>query len=273
MDSRGGKMIFDWIKNSEAVIRDRRLSDSDDWEARRRWMQECAAIRHARHSLGWDEGECRRFWGGISNGLAATFSYDESELDRTWEELWEAAGRLGPLKPLPEIAVTDGDLAFLNSLEAPLWVRRYWLCLLVWIRTERALRGAAEYDGYVNAWLIRKAAPGKSVGNAEKSISRWSQRCGRPFPLKAMPSGKGIKAVYALGEKSGGGVAARVSMDGLEDALSLLSGEAFVCKRCGERFDSDRLRRSGLCERCGVKARLESNREAHRKYDGKKNRS
>ena len=267
-------MIFDWIRNSEKIIRERRLSDSDDWEARRKWTQECAMLRYARHTLGWDPDRCRELWAAIPNGMASVFSYDRTELEGAWANVWEAAVRLGPLKPLPRVKVTEGDVAFLDSLEAPFWVRGYWMSLLVWIRTMRSLGEAAEYDGHVNAWLIRRVAPGKGVSNVERTLARWSRACGRPFPLAVVPSGKGTKAVYVLDGRFGGGdVVAEVTMDGLDEAVSLLEEKAFVCASCGRRFDSGRFGRRKLCEACGIKARLVSNKMAHRKYDQKKSRT
>lgn len=267
-------MIFNWIENSKKILKEGKLSDLDDWEARRKWTQECAALRHARHTLGWDEDRCRSFWESLPNGMASAFSYDPAELGRAWDGLWDASGRLGPLKPLARVPVTEGDVAYLDSLEAPLWVRRYWLSLLIWVRTERAMSGAAEYDGHVNAWLIRQAAPGKSVGNAERSIARWSRACGRPFPIAAVLSGKTMRAAYVLDGRFGGGpVAMEASVEDLPSAWALLEGKTFVCRSCGDRFDSDRFGGRALCARCRIRARAASNREAHRKYDEKKRRS
>lgn len=267
-------MIFDWQDNSNKVLETHRLSEGDDWEARRKWTQECALLRHVRHGLGWDEDKARSFWEGISNGLKVAMSYDPAEVDRVWDGLWEASGRLGPLKPLSKGWVTEGDLAFLDSLEAPLWVRRYWLALLIWIRSAKATHGMAEYDGHVNAWLLRQVREVPSMGNAKKTLGRWSVACGRPFPLTTARAGKGAKVVYVLDGRFGGGsVIGEFSPSECASAFSLLERKTFVCRVCGARFDSSRFGKMKLCDSCRIKVRLSANKEAHRKYDEKKRRS
>ena len=230
-------MIFDWRKNSAKVVRHRRLSEGDDWEARRKWSQELALMRYVRHDLGWEEASARSFWESLPNGTFAIFSrYPLRDPAPVFAAMWSKAGSLGRLPEIMRGEITEGDLSALNSLPAPLPVRRFWLLKAAWIRSCEASGIPALYDVSVESWLWSRANPGKPFKRAHAKLREWSLLCGLPIPMVApFPGGK--PACYAAWMPGGKVVDVSYPWELPKRALSLLEKGAFVCPACGNTYE------------------------------------
>ena len=163
-------MIFDWAENSKRVLEAHRLSDRDSWERKRMWGQELAFMRYAIHSLGWNVREARSFWDGIPNGWSAALSHDRETADAMFSRLWWAALNMGPLPPVLPGAITQGDVDYLGSLQAPAEVRRLWMAEALWIRSCEASGIPAAFDVERESWLWRAIGAKRPYKKAHASI-------------------------------------------------------------------------------------------------------
>jgi len=262
-------MIFDWEANSMKVLAEGRLSASDDWEARRAFAQELALLRHLIFSKGMGKAEARSVWDGLSGGTAESLAFDPPARDRAFEAEWEAASGAGPNEPLPTVAVTRQEAEYLNSLQAPLDVRRYWIRLLAYVKTKRAMGRTPKDDPRVDSWLMRSAGmPGRRDDEVRRA-RMWSLRCGVPFPQRVVPYAGGAVNAYFPGWLGGDPAwEGRLGeFDGLDE---LLDPGSFLCPRCGTRFERAPRAKTDLCPDCAAEARREAQRgrmRARRKKD------
>lgn len=258
-------MIFDWTANSERMLAKGSLTLADPWDRRHRWAQQIAFLRHLRFALGKDEEEARAAWDSLKGGSADLWGADRDEAGRDFAEQWRKAGERGPILPPPDVHVTDREAAYLNSLEAPLPVRRYWLRLLVYIKDRRARGKRPKYSPSVDSWMIADAGLPGRPRNAARTVAKWSLRCGIPFPV-APSKGKGEPAVVYVPAWIGEGEpAASARMGSFAEADALLREKAFECPECGRGFERSPKAKTELCPVCAAKRRRIRNAERMRR--------
>lgn len=243
-------MIVDWIANGERILETNELTHDDAWSSCRKWIQEVNYVRYLR-GLGRDDVECRERLRSLSNGTYSLFAYEStaepSLPDEKLDGIMEAADGLGPLLPLPRVQVTDAELAYLSSLSAPSDVKRYWVALLVYVKTKRAMRERAGYDKAMERHLTDAAGMRGRAADLKSRIGSWSRACGRPFRLSVSATG----GFYPVPDWACRGKAvASCTLGDPSPAVSLIGASGFVCPACGRRFERSKHAKTPLCGVC-----------------------
>lgn len=258
-------MIVDWFANGERILESGKLTEGDAWSSCRKWLQEVNFVRYLR-SVGRDDAECRERLRALSNGTYALFSYTLGVDPRIAEDkvdgIMSAADAAGPLTPLPTVAVTAGEVGYVTSLSAPSDVKRYWMCLLVYVKTKRAALERATYDKAMDRYLLDAAGiPGRAA-DAKARIGSWSRACGIPFPLSVSATG----SFYPVPRWAGvGAKVAECSLGDPSPAMALVGDAGFVCPSCGRRFERSPRAKTPLCGVCRERKKREDARMRKRK--------
>ena len=253
------RMIFDWIENGEEIHRTGVIPCRDEWERKRVWTQEVNYARYLLYSLGESIGACPARLADLLGGTAEALAYDPDEMLGRLREIALTAKRLGPLEPLPRISVTRGEIRYLDSLSAPADVKRYWLGLLVYIKTKRAGIEKATLDKSVELWLLGKAHVRGRPDYARRRIMEWSLACGSPFRLSVSAKEPFylVPSWCDFGRRSAEPLVSLKMGEQIESAMRLLDERSFVCPECGARFRRAPRAKTMLCGACSERKKAE----------------
>ena len=243
-------MIFDWFENSRRMLKERKSTTDDEWDRRRIWKQEICMLRYLRFNLGKSKDECVKEWKGLKGGTAELYANEPLELDGYLLAQWKKANELGALERLPNIPITEGEVDYLNSLPAPLWVRRYWARLLLYVKSKILSREPPEHDPYVCAYFMRNIGATSRPRDVEATVRRWSLRCGIPFPEKVLHKNNYVSSVYDPRWLGGGKTVIVLRLGEFGPLDGLLDKKTFRCQRCGRKIELTRTNQVCLCPAC-----------------------
>lgn len=268
-------MIYDWIANSERILREGKITDDTGSDGVRIWSQETRLLQYLMFSKGFTRGESYEIWKNISGGTHDLLSYPvdggEDSEDPRFAEQWYKAIEFGPLRPLPFVPVYREEVDFLNGLAAPLPVRRFWARLLVYVKTKRELREIPVKKSLIDASIARSAGVSARSDDAARLIRRWSLKCGIPFPVVVVGRGRWTAPSYSPKWIGGTEVVGNFILgkfDGIDD---LLEEATFVCPSCGSLFERAPRAKTDLCPECQKKKDLSDQREYRkRSYKSRK---
>ena len=269
-------MIFDWIANSERILKEGKITDDTESDGVRSWTQETRLLQYLIFDKDLGRDECYEIWKNISGGTYDLLRYpvdgDKESQDPRFIEQWKKAFEFGPLRPLPPAPIYREEVDFLNGLEAPLSVRKFWVRLLVYVKTKRALREIPVKKHIVDAALARSAGVPARSDDAARLIQRWSLKCGIPFPVTVVGRGKWTAPAYDPKWVGGTEIVGRFILgefDGIDD---LLVDATFTCPSCGSLFERAPRAKTDLCPDCQKEKDL-SDQRAYRKrtYKSRKN--
>lgn len=269
-------MIYDWIDNSERILREGKITDDTEGDGVRIWSQETRLLQHLMFGKGLSREECYKIWKNISGGthelLSGSFDESGESEDPRFVEQWYKAIEFGPLHPLPMVPLYREEVDFLNRLAAPLPVRKFWARLLVYVKTKRELREIPAKKILIDASIARSAGISSRSDDAARMIRKWSLKCGVPFPVVVVGRGRWTAPTYSPKWIGGTEVVGNFILgkyDGIDD---LLEEATFVCPACGSLFERAPRAKTDLCPDCQKKKDL-SDQRAYRKrsYESRKN--
>lgn len=264
-------MVFDWIANCRRIMSEGTLALGDKWERRMAWAQEVNFVRYLVYGEpGMGRDEAFAAWSSVRGGTAERLAYDPDALRLAFDGQLSKAKALGPLSPLPVVSVTDAEVAYVDGLSAPLEVKGYWLRLLVYLKTKRALGERTTSDRAAESYFMADAGIAGRPCDALATVARWSLRCGTPFrmsvssgtPRYQMPGWAGRGSPVVECDLSDAGAPAR-----------LLGPKPFVCPECGARFSASGRRKTELCGACYERSKVARDREWRRAYRKKSDKN
>lgn len=243
-------MIFDWFENSRRMLKERKPTTDDEWDRRRVWRQEICMLRYLRFNLGKSKAECESAWFGLKGGTRETFDYDPLLPPSKFEQQWRKAEEQGKLEEEKPAIITDGELDYLNSLQAPYPVRKYWLRILIYTKFCLTNSKLPVHDNHVNAYFMRESGIESRPENAAKTIRGWSFRCGIPFPETVLQQGMSVSSIYVPNWIGSGTPVAECRPGDVSTVEKLLSRWTFTCPECGAIMERTRANQSPLCVFC-----------------------
>mgnify|MGYP003301079654 CR=1 FL=1 len=255
-------MIFDWIDNGIKINESKALSEKDGWDRKRKWTQEVNYVRYLKWEEEYSDEQCLESLSLLSNGTAAVYAYDPDEVLRRLNLIMAKAKRLGRLPRIPNVLICEDEVAYLDSLNAPLEIKRFWMGLLVYVKTKRVMYERATYDkGILRELMARAGLKGRYTDLSDR-IERWSRRCGVPFPLSVSVKTPFYSVPRWLGQ---GEFVAECGLDDYCEAMALLDRKDFTCPECGRRFARPKCAKAFICPVCAEKKKVLDARERKRR--------
>lgn len=256
-------MIFDWIGNSTRMEVTCSVTLDDEWDRKHVWRQETNLLRYLAFNRKHGRERCRSIWDSLEGGTSKSGARDGYDVDKAFSNQMATALRLGPLEEIPIVWLTDSEISFVNSLQAPVEVKRYWLRLLVYIKSEKAQNRLPKRSTSVCAYMRRNAGFRMDGGQSARRERFWSIRCGVPFPVDVFVNGKTAFGFYKIASwMCKGQPAVRVSMGHFYALDTLVYEKSFTCVNCGRRFSKSAKGKTELCPVCWER----KNRKNKRSY-------
>lgn len=263
-------MIFDWLENSRKVMKENALTVRDEWDEKTKYQQETAYVRYLMFHLRMAEGDIRGKWEALVNGSWVSIALDSYGKEKTYRDQICAAKRLGPLPVLPQVWITQGEIDYLNGLQAPCDVKRCWVRLLVYVKTLLSQGKRAVKKEDVDKWTKESAGMDDGNNHAVRRERYWSLRNGIPFHVKTYFGKDSAFSYYPhMPWMDKGDVICQVSLGDLKGIDALIDRKSFTCELCGRRFERSPRARSGLCDVCRSKIRRKKDAENHRRFRNK----
>lgn len=273
-------MIFDWKENCQRMEAFGSYSADDRWERQQKRRQETCLVHYLISKNG-----------GLARGYGPAFSqwlefrrragepmddpdYARIEfglLVRSYRRLPTACRYSMGTGICRPFAITKGELAYINSLEAPADFRRYVLVLLSLKKYYESMGAKGlelQISPTVRAYAYETANPKGRYSEKSVYLSRYNQSCGRPIRSKM----RGSMAVADFPWEEKGAPAADavtvmkypIARFYRADLFGLVRPWSARCPRCGSEFRVSGYTKKGLCPRCKA-AEKSAKVLAHRK--------
>lgn len=260
-------MIFNWYENSKHIHETKMLTQNDGQDLKGQHSQEISYVRYLM-SLGKSKKEMFEDFKSIQNGSASLFEGQPEEQYTLFKTRYAKAKKLGAYTEEDHldnnVTIYSSEIDYLNSLEAPLWVRQYWLGILVWYKTIKNKYTIVIKDIKWNSWILSQCKNNYKYKEKSKILSKWNRDCN--FVLKTnifhydnkrggyKYKATGISVLLTWCKNQGNIAKENITLENFTELFNLLLPATFKCKECGCLYDIDKL--SGahnslhLCDEC-----------------------
>lgn len=202
------------------------------------------------------------------------FKHDKEQCRIEFQHLVNSARKI-PEKSFnmkkPTIRVYKSEIDYLNKLDAPYWVRQYWLGYLLWYKFMLSQYSTVSSSVSVEGWIYRQIDTEHDFKYKHTEINAWNRKNNNPFKKNV-----GTKGTYSLIEWVG----PTDKMDRVlgiyhdpsefKQFLPLLKRGTRVCPICGAEFDFSSKTKRDVCEKCWQKGEKERKRAYKAKLSAKK---
>lgn len=258
-------MIVDWYDNCVKIHRKHKLSDTDQSDRKYSVKQEVVYLIFLHSVLNLEKDDCYSYWCKITNGTAAVYNTDKEEQQSVFDRLWMKSQKhkyvdVSVTARLKPVHIYQTEVDYINALVAPLWVKQYWLCLLLYYKFAVQLSPVVQKTQTLNSWCIRQVDYKKKSygGKCQDLIADWMHRNNKPvFATYASNSSKDRSPLYKpmfLNEQ--GEVAITCNkISGIKRVTKLACGNVVKCPSCGCNFVVNPKTKRVLCENCYTEER------------------
>jgi len=258
-------MIVDWARHCENVFTTKSLAREDPSDNKSYHKQEIIYLKFLREVGKYSDDQCFGEWKKLTNGTAAE-SAGSNDLTlkliygKIREQSFSMYQQIDCQKRLSPVCIYQKELDFLNGIDAPVWVRQYWLVLLVYYKFVSQSYSRVFKSPTLNSWSIRQTEyKDKRFGSkCQDKISEYQLKLGRDIMIVSPPM-KGEKHpsyVPEFLETSGAVAKMVVSLEDVGEVIGLILPTVGICEECGRHFEKTAKTKRKLCDICYRQKRL-----------------
>ncbi len=251
-------MILDWSTQCYKIHKTRNLSRDDPSDNKSIFSQEAHYIKFL--SLkGLSYRDIYFQWAKIKNGMAAVFKDEPEQMVATFARVYKSSLNVSEKvfkQHYTPVKLYKSEIKFLNSIEAPIWVRQYWLVMLIYWKFASQHTKNVEINGTLCNWALRQTdICNKRFGRHQDEIAQYN-RTEDGYILSTGIAKKKNGRIYWfdwLKENNNGEIVEVKNLDNLKKALKLIVENKQTCPVCGKQFAF-----GGKCKRlmCGIAGNL-----------------
>lgn len=252
-------MILDWAKQCELIHTTKELSRDDPADNKKRYTQEIVYVCYLRYVLGKNELQCYKEWKKIKNGVASIFKDDEDQLLIEFNSIYKKTGHnkymsINCSTPLQDVEIYESEISFLNGLDVPIWVKQYWLCLLVYYKFMIQKYNRVQKTKTLNAWALRQTEYKRKNygGNCQDIIAQYKKSVSKaPIIDYAKTAGEQYPTYKPSFLKTKGNIVYLCNnINNIQEIFSLLKSNTRVCDVCGAEFIVSTKTKRTICDNC-----------------------
>ena len=259
-------MILDWAKQCKKIHTTKEISRDDPADNKQHYAQEIVYLCYLRYVLKKTEVECYKEWKEIKNGVASVFKDDEEQLLIEFNSMYKKTNSkrymsLNYTTELDPVTIYNAEILFLNRVNAPIWVKQYWLCLLVYYKFMAQRYNRVQKTKTLNAWAIRQSEyKHKDYGGiCQDQIARYNKTIKKPAILDYTKISTERYSIYKPGFlKTKGKVKCTCNdINDIQQLFTLLKSNYKKCDICGKKFEVNSKTKRTICEKCYRKYRIQ----------------
>lgn len=273
-------MIVDWKLNCEHINRTKTLTDQDPSDAKYKYKQELIYLKYLMNIKKMDKQKCYREWLKITNGTASIFRTDKLGCNAQFNKMYQKANnysytKLNYAKRLEPIHIYKQEIDFLNNLDAPLWVRQYWACLLFYYKFESQNTQRVQKSTTLNTWCIKHTdIKTKRYGSkCQDIIAQYKNKLNIKVINDYIKIGRDHYSSYKPDfiQTDGEVIYTAKTINEIDKFLKLIKPSMNICTKCGKEFIKTPRTQRTICEECYYKHRREIKNNCDRKRRNKQN--
>lgn len=271
-------VIIDWVKNSQEIQKTKKLRLDEPCDRKVAFKQEIVFVQYLLDTCGYSREKCFKTWLRIENGTAAKFEGDAEAQKIEFAIIWRKIANDQYRKSfytthVQPIQIFKEEIDFLNSLDAPLWMKQYWGALLFYYKFASQIYDRVSKTSTLNAWCIQHSSYKKK---------NYGGKCQDLIAHKALELRKrGVEiiqdsAMERISEryptfvplfsvKTGTAPAGFNDTADIDKFLSLIHVSQVQCPECGGFFELSSYKKTPLCPECYKKLRRDQWRAAKQK--------
>lgn len=269
-------MIINWKKHCEKVRETRLLSTKDVSDKKKTYEQEVMFVKYLLF-IGKDKTACFAEWSRIKNGIAHEFKKDIEQQLIQFRYIYNAALRTSDellMANLEPVVIYQEEVDYLNSLNAPSWMKQYWAIMLVNYKFQKQLFPKVKYNATLRAWAFRQIKGiQQRYSNHAESIRKQEEAIGTKIINSYVYNDRKARIYYNMSccQESGTPALELKDIDEAKKILTLISKNSKVCSVCGKHFTINSKTKRDLCDNCYKKYRRTYKTEFERKRRSARN--
>lgn len=266
-------MIFNWSENCKTVLAKKQYTDNDAYDHKTIHKQESFLIKYL-FCAGKNYQQVYNIWLTIKGGTADLFRHDEEQCKSEFQFLVNSARKI-PEKSFtlgkPTIRVYQSEINHLNKLDAPLWVRKYWLGFLLWYKYVSLQYNVVSSSVSVEGWIFRQIDSEHEFRYKHAEINKWSRKNNNPFK-KNVGQGGTYVSVDWVGPTENIDRVIGIYHDPSEfiKFFQFLKEGTHICPICGSEFDFNSKTKREICQKCWEQKERDRKRQYQAKLRSKK---
>lgn len=273
---RYSPMILDWNAHCYKIHTTHKLDRSDPSNNKSIFSQETHYVKYLlmKNLTG---PQILEYWRRIKNGMAAVFSDDPELRISTFGRIYKAAQNI-PEKDFNRhyvpVKIYKSEINFLNKVDAPIWVKQYWMTMLIYWKFASQHTKNVNIDTTLCNWAMRHTSlKDTRFGLYQDKIAQYNHlKSGYVMNTGIIKSRNCRNYWFDWSvEKSNEEFVEIKNLDNCKTALKLLSGTRPKCRLCGKTFDLSLRRHTDLCPECyAIERKKVINENAKKYYHSKK---
>lgn len=272
-------VIFDWVANSERIVREGKLTSDDKFDRKAYRKQQICLVWYLTSVLGMDRGMAYSEWRRcmMGSGKAVRLSMDDREGNKYGDFLTllgcspdptraKTDSRLPARKYTTErdrtLRVYESEIAKISSIQAPKWYREWVLAMLMLYKFQCAYHETRKISDGFALWAYEKArgVPEGSRSQMRRDTGRLYRKC-RPYGFGSPDADLSKGSLSFDWAASDGKEAFRfLTPDECLRWFGLIPEWTSVCPECGAEFVVTERRKSLLCPRCAAARKRRSSK-------------
>ena len=268
-------MILDWNAHCYKIHSTHMLKRDDPSDNKIVMSQEAHYVKYLLlRSRSYSE--IYMFWSKIKNGTAAVFKDDPEQQVATFTKIFRASIDI-PNKAFEKhyepVKIYKSEIKFLNDVAAPVWVKQYWLVMLIYWKFMSQHAKNVEITKTLSNWAMRHTnVKDARFGLYQDKIAQYN-RLKEGYVMQTDIYKRRNSRKYWFDwavEKSDESFIEIKNLDNMKKALKLISGNVVHCSRCGKKFVVNPKQKTDLCPDCYQEERRQYNLLKNRELYAKK---
>ena len=253
-------MILDWSRHCYKIHQTRKLSRDDPSDNKSIFSQEAHYVKFL--SLkGLAYRDIYFQWAKIKNGMASVFKEDPEQRVSTFARVYKSSMNISDKvfkQHYEPIKIYKSETKFLNSINAPVWVKQYWLVMLIYWKFAAQHSKNVEINGTLCNWALRQTNVKDSYfGHHQDEIAQYN-RIESGYVLSTGIAKRKNSRIYwfdwDINYENKDFVEIK-NLDSVKKALKLISSNTRVCLKCGRKFAFGPKCKRLMCPMCYEKDR------------------
>ena len=252
---RYSPMILDWNAHCYKIHTTHKLDRSDPSNNKSIFSQETHYVKYLlmKNLTG---PQILEYWRRIKNGMAAVFSDDPELRISTFGRIYKAAQNI-PEKDFNRhyvpVKIYKSEINFLNKVSAPIWVKQYWMTMLIYWKFASQHTKNVNIDTTLCNWAMRHTdVANKRYGRHQDEIAQYNHlKSGYVMNTGIIKSRNCRNYWFDWSvEKSNEEFVEIKNLDNCKKALKLIVANTKICPKCGKRFTTSSKTKTDLCPNC-----------------------
>ena len=264
-------MILDWSRHCYKIHQTRKLSRDDPSDNKSIFSQEAHYIKFL--SLkGLPYRDIYFQWAKIKNGMASAFKDEPEQMTATFAKVYRTSLNIADKvfkQHYEPIHLYKSEINFLNSIKAPIWVRQYWMTMLIYWKFASQHTKNVEINSTLCNWALRQTnIANTKFGRHQDEIASFNKTDNGYVLSSGITKKKGGRTYwFDWANKEKDEVAIEVkNLDNIKKALKLIVENKQTCPVCGKQFAFGGKCKRLLCPTCYRKERKKLINAAAKKY-------